>query len=203
MSSILKALRKVEDENAALGGGSVDLAHDILKRSYDEKKNAPWLLISGCVVLMAIAVALGWWLAGYQQKATPSSVSSEMVETSATQPSPVAREDQVSFHEPVEPGIPAAPIASVTVKPEVYIDLPKQEVSQTEPVTEKNQAVILPVMLIEEIVYQQDPAARLAVINGLPVMEGTDIDGVRVIEILADRVRCSYQGEEFFKFKAE
>jgi len=38
------------------------------------------------------------------------------------------------------------------------------------------------------------------VINDLPVMEGTDIDGARVEEILVDRVRFSFQGVRFNKF---
>jgi general secretion pathway protein B len=65
------------------------------------------------------------------------------------------------------------------------------------------EAIDIPDLEVEEIVYHQLATSRLAVINDLPVMEGTDIDGARVEEILVDRVRFSFRGVRFDKFLPE
>jgi general secretion pathway protein B len=51
-----------------------------------------------------------------------------------------------------------------------------------------------PNLVLSGIVFQPDRQARLAVVNDLPVMEGTVIEGARVEEILADRVRFAWEG---------
>lgn len=50
---------------------------------------------------------------------------------------------------------------------------------------------------VSGIVYQEDPHGRMAVVNDLPVMEGTAIAGAVVEEILPDRVRFSRDGTSF------
>ena len=62
MSTILKALQKAEDEKAALGEGCVDLAHDILKRNYDEPKFPQWsvYLLGGTLGLFIISGVTLW-----------------------------------------------------------------------------------------------------------------------------------------------
>jgi general secretion pathway protein B len=55
----------------------------------------------------------------------------------------------------------------------------------------------MPALKLTGIAFQEDRAARLAVINDLPVMEGTMIEGARVMEISEDRVRFNYSGRNF------
>jgi len=52
-----------------------------------------------------------------------------------------------------------------------------------------------PELKVSEIHYQYEVENRLAVVNDLPVMEGTVIDGARVDRILKDRVRFIYNGQ--------
>ncbi len=52
-----------------------------------------------------------------------------------------------------------------------------------------------PDLKVSEIHYQYEVENRLAVVNDLPVMEGTVIDGARVDRILKDRVRFIYNGK--------
>lgn len=52
-----------------------------------------------------------------------------------------------------------------------------------------------PSLRVGEIHYQWDVKDRLAVVNGLPVMEGTMIEGVKVDRILKDRVRFLHNGQ--------
>ncbi|MBE0599431.1 MAG: general secretion pathway protein GspB, partial [Desulfuromonadales bacterium] len=55
----------------------------------------------------------------------------------------------------------------------------------------------LPDLVVSGIVYLDDPEARLAVVNDLPVMLGTTIEGATVVEILSDRVRFRRDGRFF------
>ncbi len=204
MSSILKALRKLEDEKSDLGEGSVDLARDILKRSYEERRSRS---IWGIVAPFAAALLLvgGWWLFS---------------------PNEEARQQKVLAVQPAEQTIPAVPIVDNALQPQLQpvVVMPSRPAEtakkQTTTSVEQNPSVaaeeqpdlpnaavatsiVIPDLVIEEIVFVADPSARLAVINDLPVMQGTDIEGARVVEILSDRVRFEFQGVRFDKFKKQ
>lgn len=191
MSSILKALRKVEDENAALGGGSVDLAHDILKRNYEQPRTRQWpLALFGFAVLLVVVALGGWlWFSSIRQplpiaaNLAPRPVVAEIVTGSSL---PAA--DAGASENPTDSR--QQTIKALAVEPQT-VKLASESVVQVD----------LPDLRIDEIVYHQDPGARLAVVNDLPVMEGTVIDGVRIEEILPGSVRCSYQGVQFEKHK--
>jgi general secretion pathway protein B len=201
MSSILKALRKLEDEKSDLGEGSVDLARDILKRSYEEHRSRPiwWLVALLTAVLLLVA---GWRLFF---------------------PSEDARQQKVLVVQPTEQTIQAVPVIDnappqqlqpVVVMPSRPAETAKKHtttsVEQNPSVAAEEQpgppiaavvtSIVIPDLIIEEIVFVADPSARLAVINDLPVMQGTDIEGARVVEILSDRVRFEFQGVRFDKF---
>jgi general secretion pathway protein B len=203
MSSILKALRKVEDEKAALGDGNVDLAHDILKRSYETPRNISWLPYVALGLALLGTAAAGWWYFSpppMVEIASPASVTPP-VESQAVVPAP---SDQVpptaSEKEAVAPIAetltPAPAPGAADIPPSIEIPPVIDAVPPT-----KIESQQLPVLTVDEIVYHQDPASRLAVINDLPVMVGTDIEGARVEEILPDRVRFSYQGSRFEKLR--
>ncbi|AJF06641.1 hypothetical protein [Geoalkalibacter subterraneus] len=61
--------------------------------------------------------------------------------------------------------------------------------------TTASAAGAFPELKVSEIHYQYDVENRLAVVNDLPVMEGTVIDGARVDRILKDRVRFIFNGQ--------
>jgi general secretion pathway protein B len=207
MSSILKALRKLESDKSALGEGSVDIGRDILKRSYqasEERPRGTFLLVAA--VAVAVAGVGGVWLLGQDSSVADSP--------------PVARQ--------VVDAVPAAPPEPETSIPPTAIDLPlptskpptrsvaadipePSAVVAAVPASQKTGGslkavppvpLVIPELQVEEIVYQAEPEARLAVVNDLPVMEGTTLDNVQVVEILPDRVRFSIQGIQFEKTAA-
>jgi hypothetical protein len=55
----------------------------------------------------------------------------------------------------------------------------------------------LPRLKISGIVWHEQPAMRRAVINGSFASEGSQIEGVKVVEILPTRVRFSYKNQVF------
>jgi type II secretory pathway component PulC len=50
---------------------------------------------------------------------------------------------------------------------------------------------------VSGIVWSEDPSNRLAVINGISVTEGAFIEGIKVVEIYATRVRFLYNDQPF------
>lgn len=202
MSSILKALRKAEDEKATAGEGSVDLAHDILKRSYDQRISVPWGLVSFAGLVLVVLAAAGWLL--FPRVQTPTSIVAQQPHTVALPPAkvqpgvlPVEKiKDKL-----VEQTIPSAP-QPVAIRAPKQSPAPALETGgETLTSAKRPDPVAILDLQVDEIVYHADPVSRLAIINDLPVMVGTDIGGARVEEILSDRVRFSYRGGEFIRFK--
>ena len=62
------------------------------------------------------------------------------------------------------------------------------------------QALSADLPLLSGIVYQKKAAARMAIINDLPVMEGTIIAGYTLLEIFPDHVTLNRNGESFSLF---
>ena len=196
MSSILNALRKVEYDKAAMGQGGVDLAHDILRRGYSEPKTFPVSLVVFAGILLVLTVAGGfWYFAAFQQPVSSAVVeeligaevvSTEQAETLSPEISRFPGETNSEHDVIVASEVDLAPVpAEVESVPALVVAKP----------------IIIPDLRVDEIVYHQRPTARLAVINGLPVMEGTDIEGARIEKILSDQVLFFYQGIRFSKYK--
>ena len=204
MSSILKALRKLEDEKSDMGEGSVDLARDILKRSYAEHRSSSvWMSVA---LVAALLFVVGWWLFSSPGEFKQPKLRTEQ----ALQPAvPLASTVAQVVAPQLQPVVimPSRPV-QVTAKAVAKRPTPPVKPSPAaakEPAVTVNEVavaplIIIPELMIEEIVFVAEPSARLAVINDLPVMQGTDIDGARVIEIQADRVRFEFQGVRFDKF---
>lgn len=194
MSSILKALRKVEDEKASLGEGSVDLAHDILKRNYDERKLSPWGIVTVLSMSVIIILVVVWWFWSGPQQSTVFEPKQQVFSPVPSITAPVAEA-------PIVKPVAAVPVPKPMPAQAKTTTVIKEVIAKKTMEPKEVKSIDIPKLIVEEIVYHQDPASRLAVINDLPVMVGTDIEGARVEEILPDQVRFSYQGIFFIKFK--
>lgn len=186
MSSILKALRKLEDEKSSLGEGNVDLARDILKRNYAARKTVSlWLPMVMAAMFLVAGGSAAWWYFGFlttPQQQLPAVKMASPVVTIEKLPDP-------------EPIVPVIIPEAVETHPKP-IDRPATSVDN-KVVKTLPPPIDIPLLRVDEIVFQQQPSARLAVINDLPVMEGTDIDGARVVEIMPGSVRFSIRGISF------
>jgi len=92
---------------------------------------------------------------------------------------------------PATEGIASPPI--IPRVPEVLPGASPQAAAQSP----KTSAGGLPQLKISGIVWHEQPAMRRAVINGSFTSEGSQIEGVKVLEILPTRVRFSYQNQVF------
>jgi hypothetical protein len=160
--------------------------------------------LSGSVLVLLLAGA-GWWIWRSQEQqhsvdlqvsqpvAKPAQVRVELVKKNTE--GPLKMEKPLSSV--VDRDMPPALSGEISSQRGQAVEIEKTpvpvQVLEPEPID-------IPDLRIDEIVYHQRPDSRLAVINDLPVMQGTDIDGAHVEEILSDRVRFSFKGVRFNKF---
>lgn len=204
MSSILKALKKLEAEKARGQGGQVDLARDILRPSEVRRANPlrlPLLILGlilfGGLVGMALMSRVGENAPRIRPPQDPES-------TVQTLPNPpLAGSAHPTGLRAGVPREPAAAPAATTV-PAVASPLPAVEPRASAPASNRagspGNSASRPGLVVSGIVYQEDPDSRIAVINDLPTMSGTRIEGVLVEEIRPDSVIFNDAGERFEVF---
>jgi len=196
MSSILKALKKLENEKALKQGGAVDLARDIL-RSAEPRRSSPLRLPLLTLALILFGGLIGMVLMNWVNPQAPLVPVAQAPQVD--QPLPAAQTPasvpDAGMGEPAASPPPVAP-AIQPVQP-THVNQPPPPT----PTTAHAQA--RPQLVISGIVYPEDPEGRIAIINDLPTMTGALIDGARVEEIRAGSVVFSYAGERFEVFFAE
>jgi len=224
MSSILKALKKLEEEkNLQDEQKEINVSREILKQTSGNRKIIRWLWLlasSAAIVIIILTVAL-------LRKPSPN-------ETGQAGKLPAAAGQPALPALPVEK-LPAAPQASGSVtgirppsalpinEPKLQparqplaqpVEAPRQPVAvqplaapaplaaspKAEPVVK---AAARPAggseqpLTLSGIAWNKDSADRLAIINGHPIATGATINGALVEEILQDRVKLSRNGLTF------
>lgn len=159
MSSILKALKKLESEKSQRDELSTAVASDILRSSRNQTTHTA-LKIAGVVATVILIAAAGYYLALKTMHVQPETISS-------TKP----------------------------LEQQPHVDKKVSAPSSTADVTATVPSQKLP--RLSGIVYQQDPQSRLAIINDLPVMEGTLVEDFEVKTIYPDRVILFKNRTEF------
>lgn len=248
MSSILKALKRLEEEKATREGGQVDIARDILLGEGGEQaRRGASLLWFGLVAGIAVvAISLSWWVLGSDsrsarkgetQKAAqavgPSHLTGQAGTEPALQPRVVEKTRLESgvpvqvqtapVHSPPRPVTASKPAQNSLAGPNPYVkedsgqpvstELSKEGSipdSRQESTSEAAMSVEIqtvtassppdstrPNLLVSGIIYQENAADCLAVVNDLPVMQGTVIDGFTISAIERDRVWFSRDNERF------
>ena len=230
MSSILKALKKLEEEQARREGGGGDIARDILRGAQRRRGPRGWWLLPVGLVGGGVAVFAAFGLLSRtpnqggrttipaSEKANraenplqaPLTETHEAVVTGAAQrnaTSPTAPAAQPAAgsgarRPPSEARASSVPPASMAgeraAAPNREVSVPVAEEAsdidrETEPIAGGESADLV----LSGIALQDGNATGMAIINGLPVMEGTVIEGARVEAVLSDRVRLERGGEVF------
>lgn len=226
MSSILKALQKLEQERAAHRNGPPDIAEEILKQGKTAKSAPRWLLPAGMAVVAAVAVLATYTLMG--------GFSARKASTNLTSTSDAAQRTTPATPPPAGPvpssGTGGTAAAAPSLPPvEVIRDLPvAQEIvtrkASLTPKPARRQAAPAPAgprqpvaaapvkadasppspakpprpsLTVGGIAWQQSNSLRLAVVNGMSVTEGSTVEGARVEQIYPDRIRFSFRNEHF------
>jgi general secretion pathway protein B len=206
MSSILKALRKIEEEKRVAQHAAPDLRVD---QGLSRSRSMQFLPLLSGIALGAIVVGLfTLWLPRTDTPVTKDDAvtnSSEVLPLvelgkGSPAPDPVA---QVAEALPVRKALPevsrtnpladnraeSSRILSANMPPEpmpaTVVAVPEKAVSSALP-----EGVSL---TVSEIILHEDKASSVAVINDLPVMVGTYVDSAIVTEIRQDSVLFSIE----------
>jgi general secretion pathway protein B len=223
MSSILKALKKLEQEKARR-----DLPPDLNREIVQSGRGrtAAWRTPAALAATAAVAVLVTYAvMGGFSARKTsapapqPGTAASPPVTAPAAAP-PTATPSvpaPAASPAPPAPAPKAAAAAPATPRPvappriaKAVPTKPEQKQGQEERVIPVIVATPPPVIeaprptpspppriTVSGIAYQKNGVLRLAVVNGAPVKEGADVDGARVEEILPDRVKFSREGKKF------
>lgn len=223
MSSILKALKKLEDEKTSRFPDSLNIDSDILKSSHESRKMSPL----AALILLLLMFGGGAGAAYFIMK---GNTQQPVV---AAKPQPVA----VVTVNPATPVIPqankpvqaaakaaAAPVqkkpsamtaqkppqkkvAAVTAPPRAAKPSTRATAQQSsdKPLSAadsgaKNElpaSAAMPTLRVNGIAFQNNSADSMAIINGIPVSSGSTVEGATVEEIRRDRVVFQKSGERF------
>ena len=206
MSSILEALKKLEDEKAARLSGAGNIAGKVLKAGRRPRQKPVWWLPAGMALAAAVAAVITYGLMG------------GFITGRAPAPPPITAPPLPQLPRapavapPVEPVLPAtarhekapsratsSPAIRQTPRTEPISRPPIENRREERPVAPPPSAAVeeIPSLRVSGIAWQKDGADRLAVVNGRSVTEGGVIEGARVEEIFPDRVRFSLAGRKF------
>ena len=219
MSSILKALKKLEHEKSGHFPDSLKIDSDILKDSDSSRSFSQFSLILSFLLVFGGGAAV----AIFFMKETKA--------VTATKPQPVITAK--SLHSPVSapvvnPETLPAEIVVVPARREPSGEVPRKQ--QQKPaatgnaadnivkkptraavsgISEKPEqataavkkelpaATTVPALRVNGIAFQNSSAESMAIVNGIQVSHGSIIEGVTVVEVRNDRVLFQHNGEKF------
>ena len=204
MSSILKALQKLEQEKVTRQETPVDIARDILAPHRFSRRRLIWLICCGMATIALLAVLTTYALMGgfSPRPEPPVTVVVPPLDLPVVVPVKPAAPAKAGIKQPSQPPIPA-PVASTYQVPQITPVPPVVAQPPVAPPVESQEPrpvvapLPTPALAVTGIAYQQGSASRMAVVNGRSVMEGTIIEGARVEAILQDRVRFSFDQRTF------
>ncbi|HEY3425135.1 MAG TPA: general secretion pathway protein GspB [Negativicutes bacterium] len=218
MSSILKALKKLEDEKTIRKPNTLHINSEILR---DATQSRSFFT----VVLVAAVIFLGGGGTAYLIIKPSAEVSATRKDQDSTALTPFSTTAEITQQQE-QPEItktkkvPAPQIQPLqknkaTVSPAVVIPrkpLIKTEPQQDKPAIKKTAVSVQPLLKLANrpmpinetpalkvngIAFQEESADRVAVVNGVTVSNGSVVEGVHVDDIQRDRIRFSFGGEKF------
>lgn len=220
MSSILKALKKLEEEKNRLQepAGDRSVAKDILKPNRDSRRTVFWLSLVCLFALVVIATLSALLLA---KRAPRNEAGNPVIAPATSPPAPSAAgrpAPPVTAGDDRQTLIPESPKPAPAVRqqailspghapgppteavPRTLPELPVPPAGEQRAPQDKTQPDVIPVpaetrFTLSGIAWNKDSAERLAIINGQPAATGAVVNGFTVEEILPDRVRLSSRGK--------
>lgn len=218
MSSILKALKKLEEEKTQRRPALLHIDSDILRPGEEKRRFSP-ISMGALALLLFIGGSVATYLLMTRLLPSPRSADRPAVQqgpvrqSTAPAPPPAVPYPPAIPVEPlpaeivVMPATPAARIIgrqprrqtglkAITPLPPATAHVP---VSLPESTTVLPQAPpigpAVPQLRVNGIAFQKEGAETMAIVNGTPVSVGSIVQGAKVEEITIDRVRLRYHGE--------
>ncbi len=215
MSSILKALKKVETDNASRRPGELRIDAEILRtENHSHLSSSRILLVSVLLVAFGVGATYLYMKRGKTDEQTilnarvisgqkqPSVSATPEIKAEQLPPAIVmvpAEQQIISEGARVEKQRPSSirPTAAVVAKRPVMPERPALSPQRANPLPAPKNNSNLPSIRVNGIAFQDDGSEAVAMVNGEPHSRGGIIAGVIVEEIYKNRVKFNYNGEVF------
>lgn len=195
MSTILKALKKLEQDKLRKGEGKSEIAFDIFKSPPRSVRPGRIPVVGISVVFLALVAATAFYMVSAHQQVArnsqpPMPLPGGKASTEEISGRSLPTRQQTNTAAPARLHPPAQERTTAA-------SLPESRESKQPDAAQPDGAEIVPERRwsVSGIAWRRNDEARLAVINGLPVMTGTVIDDATVTAIEEDRVILSYKGK--------
>lgn len=226
MSSILKALKKVEDDKAVRRPDELKIDAEILRADNPARFNSVGAAVIAMLLLAGGSGATYMYMkrggtssvdlkpaaavSGQRQPPVASSapdIKTEQLPPAATvvpaqqqnnAKAEIPAKSQKKTQKPAPTGATAAATkpASPAVTPKPAAQL-KSAAGTTAPQSSAPVKAAVPALRVNGIAFQDGSTDSVAMVNGVPLSNGSMIDGVKIEEIHRNKVRFSYNGEKF------
>jgi general secretion pathway protein B len=223
VSSILKALKKLEEEKSLRKDDKeINVTREILKPPAERRGIVKWLWVFS---IIAVAVIVIQSAALFRKSATTDEARSRLIpvmsrlSSSVSAPPPAAstlpREPEVKkvaipSHSPIpaprqdssspavsSPGKESRPLIELPNAPVFPVELPKTTIPPKSEPPHRTSPPSDVTLTLSGIAWHKDSSDRLAIINGQPAATGAVVNGAVVEEILPDKVRMNLSGKTF------
>ena len=208
MSSILKALKKLEAEkalNEEVAG--MNVSREILRQQPVNRNTVLLLWLGGIAAVVLIATLSALLLAKpsvqQEKKVAPAAAvpPASAGIRSVKPPASIQREHDGQQIIPASPSprLPAAAKSSTTEMPASHspvAETPQAESGRKQPLPNMPEQAES-TLTLSGIAWNKDSADRLAIINGQPAATGATVNGVVIEEIMPDRVKVNRAGRSF------
>lgn len=211
MSSILKALKKLEDDKATRHPGELRIDAEILRTDSHSRFSS-----SGLLVISLFLVALGSGATYMYMKGNiiPEQASQNLrtLPLPLQNTSPVSRPSEI-IPEQLPPEIVIAPAQQHLIPRGEHQKKNSSQRAETSVVVPKRAAVPLtatppplpaassvkqvPALRVNGIAFQEGSSGSVAMINGEPLSNGSVVGGAKVEEIFKNKVKFSFNGDTF------
>lgn len=215
MSSILKALKKVEADNASRRPDELRIDSEILRTENHSRFSSTAILLAS---LLFMAFGAGGTYLYMKRGKAPEHTGSTAGVVTVQKPLPTSAPPETPA-EQLPPAIVVVP-AKQQLSPErakgeqtpasrqmkSIPDVARQPAAVTRPASDQQRGTLLPApanssavpqIRVNGIAIQDDSSESVAMINGEPVLRGGIINGVTVEEIYKNRVKFNYNGTIF------
>ncbi len=224
MSSILKALKKLEDEKVSHQPDSLKIDSDIL-RSENPHRHSTAFIITAALLLFA-GGSIATYLYMKQDSSTSinaikkpremSRINQSGLRTTVPHEAEVKTDklpdivgivsakrsgaDKVITPKLLKHAAPAKPVQQDITR----INLQSRQLEDHKNIVSPTATLppvvanTVPVLRVNGIAYQDGTKDNVAIVNGEPVSNGSIIEGAKVEAILKNRVQFNYKGEVFF-----
>lgn len=219
MSSILTALKKLENEKSGRSPDSLKIDSDILKTADVSQRYSPLTMIAVCLLIFAGGAAAAYYILK-EPKVPPALPKAQPAMTAIIIPTPVAspplKAERVPAEIAVVPAgreagrkitqIPLQKEAAQKKVPKVIKNAAAKTVSETKVKPDNTPELVIkelsitaavPKLRVNGIAFQNQSADSMAIVNGVPVANGSTIEGATIEKILKDKVLFKINGEKF------